>query len=153
MHLHHIFNHKSINFRPFPKFQADPKLRKYLKTFCLLRFCQVCCFKIPLSTRDDIAGIRTLHLDHIFKHKSINFRPFHKFQADLRSRKYLETFCLLRFCQVRCFEIPFSSVHSRREICKTVQYSSTVLFRNELPFRGSTCLLFMNQLHKSDKYK
>ena len=84
-------------------------------------FSQVRCFEIPLSTRDDIYGIRTMHLHHIFNHKSINFRPFPKFQADPKSQRYLETFCLLRFCQVRRFEIPFLSVRSRCEICKIVQ--------------------------------
>ena len=55
------------------------------------------CFEIPWSSCDDICGIRTQLIDHIFNHKSTNSCPFPKFQTDPRSRQYLETSCQLRF--------------------------------------------------------
>ena len=62
------------------------------------------CSKIPRFACDDIRGIQTLLLDHIFYHKLINSRPFAYFKGDPRSRKYLETFCSLRL-----FPSPFFS--------------------------------------------
>jgi hypothetical protein len=84
-------DHKSINSDAIYKFETDPRLRKYLETFCQLRLFATPFLKNSFAMISLHRGIRTLFLDHISDHKSINSGQIYKFETDPRLRKYLKT--------------------------------------------------------------
>jgi hypothetical protein len=94
--LDYILDHKSINSGPNYKFETDPRLRKCLETFCQLRICATSLLQNSFAMTSHHCGIRTIFLEHILDHKSINSGPIYKFDTDPRLGKYLETFCQLR---------------------------------------------------------
>ena len=124
-------DHKSINSGPIYKFETDPRLRKYLETFYQLRL-----FATPWLLQNSFAmislhwGIRTLLLDHILDHNSINSGLICKFETDPRLRNYLETFCQLR---LSCTVV---SGHKFWTTYRTTSPSILVQFSNLRQIRG-----------------
>ena len=104
----HILDHNSFNFRPFEDFEADPRFRKYHKTFCQIRLFEICLLKRSSSSHMITTRLPDSISCHILDHNSINSCLISEFRIASRPSKHPFTFWLLRLFDIGSLKIPSS---------------------------------------------